>query len=219
MATVFLKSDTEPTSELASIEKKLAYFLSVYSPTTTFDTTFNPGDDVLNITNAGRKAGAAGYHILFNGVPTALVFPNQVGGLWGQYRAAVHKTVVIGGKIIKLPGLRTPERFTPGLITILCHELVEVLCDPDLKQFAPANTRGERWLIEPCDWVEKTYWTRTIDGDVCVFPNAAYWKAFTDESNKQGPYDILGLVPAPFQCVGHPQAWGLDSKGVMTKFV
>ena len=224
MTAVFIKSDVESDSEIANIETKVAYFLSVLSPTTKIDTVAQPGDDVISITRLNRHTGAAGYHVLLNGVPTGFVYPDAVGGEWGYYRPAIYGAdiykTVLGKRILLRKGiLRTPEKMLPGMITILCHELAEMLADGDVATYSAPNARGESWLIEPCDWVEGTFWMKKIGNDVCVFPNVAL-PAFTDVNNKTGPYDIMGLVKAPFQCVGPGKmAWGKINNGPLTRFI
>ena len=226
MTAVFLKSDCEPASQLANIEKAVETFLTILSPTTKVDTAYNPGDVVINVTSLDRHAGAAGYHLLLNGVPTAFINPNQVGGVWGFYRPAIYGkdiyATVLGKRIVIRKGkLRTAEKFLPGVITIIAHEIAEALADVDLETYSAPNLLGQSWLVEPCDWVEGTFFTRVIDGQTVVFPNVALLPAFTDIANKTGPYDLMGLVKAPFQCVGSGKmAWGKDPvTGQLVRFV
>ena len=224
MANVFLKTDCEPDSELAFIENCIGYFLSLYTPTTKVDTTYNKGDVVVNLTPLNRHVGAAGYHVLLNGVPTAFVYPTQVGGLNGVLHPAhwsipIYATV-LGKRIVIRPSKMTiPDRFEPGAITILCHEIAEALSDGDIATYTKPDQLGRVWLKEVADWVEGTYFTKTIQGQVIVFPNIAL-EAFCDVTNKVGPYDLMGLVKAPFQCVGKKaQAYGKINNGPLTKIV
>jgi hypothetical protein len=220
MTAVFLKSDVEPTSELAKIEVAVAYFLSVLNPAVKIDTTFNAGDVVVNITEQQRHQGAYGYHVLLNGVPTAFCSPKAVGREWGHYLPAMWKPAKkLLGKTIVPASLIHGEQFTPGLITIIAHEIAEALSDGDVATYA-TDQLGREILVEVCDWVEGTYWAKNIGGNMCVFPNVALLPAFTDVNNKVGPYDILGLVKAPFQYVGDKKmAWGKINNGPLTRFV
>lgn len=217
MTAVFLKSDCEPDSEIANIETKVAYFLSVLSPTTKIDTVAQPGDDVINITRLNRHTGAAGYHVLLNGVPTGFVYPDATRPIWGEYRPAVRgrdiTATILGKRIVIRKGqIRSLERFTPGVITTICHEIAEMLADGDIATYTKPDWHGNQWLLEPADWVDGTYFTRTINGNLCVFPNVAL-PAFSDTTNKVGPYDIMGLVKAPFQPImPHAYAYAKDPK-------
>ena len=224
MAQVFLKTDCEPASELAFIEKCVGVFLSILNPVVKVDTAYNPGDVVINLTPLNRHAGAAGYHVNLNGVPTAFVYPTQIGGLNGKFYPAswsipITKTV-LGKKIVIRPAKqRSPDIFESGAITVICHEIAEALSDGDVATYTAPDQFGRRILKEVCDWVEGTYFTRVIDGQTIVFPNVAL-DAFCDVNNKVGPYDLMGLVKAPFQYVGpEKMAWGLDSTGKLVRFV
>lgn len=214
---IFLKSDVESSSQLAQIETFVEAFLTVLDPTVKIDTVASAGDDIINITEQQGHAGAAGYHVFRNGVPTAFVRPSARGRLWGtyipaRYSLAITKTV-LGKKIVIRPSkMTTPESFTPGLITDLCHEIAETLSDPNVETYLGPDRNGFQILYEPCDWVEGTFFARTLNGITAVFPNVAL-KAFADLTNKQGPYDLLGFVKAPWGYVGSiSEAWGYDPK-------
>ena len=51
MSAVFLKSDCEPASELAQIEKCVEVFLAVLNPTVKVDTVYNAGDVAVHLVN------------------------------------------------------------------------------------------------------------------------------------------------------------------------
>ena len=224
MSAVFLKTDCEPTSELAKIEKCVEAFLAVLDPLVKVDTSYNPDDAVVNLTTLNRHVGAAGYHVNLNGVPTAFIYPQQIGGLYGFYRPAIYGRdlygTVLGKRIMIRKGkFRTPEKMLPGAVTVICHEIAEALADGDIATYTAPDQLGRKWLKEPCDWVEGTYFKRIVDGQIVVYPNVAL-EAFTNVNNKVGPYDLMGLVKAPFQCVGTGKmAWGLDSTGKLVRFV
>ena len=217
MNGVFLKSDVEPTSTLAQIEAFVEVFLTIYSPTTRVDTTAQPGDDIINITEHNAHVGAGGYHINLNGVSIAYVKPSARGRLWGTYiperwSAPIYATVFGKRIIIKPSKLTTPAVYTPGLISDICHEIAECLADGDVETYLGPDRNGFQVLYEPCDWVEGTYFARTINGITAVLPNVAL-RAFGDLSNKQGPYDLMGLVKAPWGYTGPTaEAWGYDPK-------
>ena len=230
MTAVFLKSDCEPDSEMAKIEACVTAFLSLLNPAIKIDTIAQPEDIVVNLTATNRHVGAAGYHVNLKtpdhptGVPTAFVYPQQIGGLYGYYRPAIYGkdiTATVLGKrvVIKKGKLRTTEKFLPGAVTIICHEIAEALADGDVATYTAPDQLGRRILKEVCDWVEGTYFTRVIDGQTIVFPNVAL-DAFCDVNNKVGPYDLMGLVKAPFQYVGPGKmAWALDSTGKLVRIV
>lgn len=224
MSAVFLKSDCEPDSELAKIEKCVETFLNIYNPLVRVDTAYQVGDVVINLTQVNRHVGAAGYHVMLNGVPTAFVYPQQIGGLYGFYRPAhyslaITKTV-LGKRIVIRPSKMTlAEHFEPGAVTVICHEIAEALSDGDIATYTAPDQFGRKWLKEVCDWVEGSFFYRVVDGQTVVFPNVAL-DAFCDVNNRQGPYDLMGLVKAPFQCAGpKAEAWGLDKDGKLVKFV
>lgn len=224
MTAVFVKTDCEPASELAKIEKCVEVFLAVLNPTVKVDTVYNAGDVVINITALNRHTGAAGYHVNLNGVPTAFIYPQQIGGIYGYYRPAIWGrdiyATVLGKRIVIRKGImRTPEKMLLGVVGIICHEIAEALADGDVATYTAPDQLGRRWLYEPCDWVEGTSFMRVVDGNPIVFPNVAL-PAFTDVANRTGPYDLVGLVKAPFQCVGSGKmAWGKINDGPLTRFI
>ena len=222
MPAIFFKSDCEPTSELANIEAAVEVFLALLSPTTQVTLTPVVGADVVNITVLDRHVGAAGYHTVFNGAPTAFVYPTTTRPIWGEYRPAIYGhgiTVTILGKriVIRKGKLRTKESFVPGVITTICHEIAEMLADGDVQTFTKPDQLGRSWLLEPADWVNGTYFTKTVNGNLCVFPNVAL-PVFSDITNKVGPYDLMGLVKAPFQLImPHAYAYAKDKNGALVK--
>lgn len=217
MTAVFLTSNSEPAGELAKIETAVSVFLPLLNPLVKVDTVYNAGDVVINITPLNRHTGAAGYHVLLNGVPTGFVYPDATRPIWGEYRPAVRgrdiTATILGKRIVIRKGqIRSLERFTPGVITTICHEIAEMLADGDIATYTKPDWHGNQWLLEPADWVDGTYFTRTINGNLCVFPNVAL-PAFSDTTNKVGPYDIMGLVKAPFQPImPHAYAYAKDPK-------
>jgi len=209
METVFLKSDVESTSDLAWIEKAVEIFLGKLNPSITVTVTppVSAPEILINITEQNRHVGASGYHVFLNGQAVAYCSPHASGRLAGYYSPPRYSLPITSfGKVIIPSRLRTAERFTPGLITTICHEIAEAITDKDVETYTMPDKNGIRWLLEPCDWVDGSYWKADVNGIPAVFPNVAL-PSFWDISGK-APFDLLGIVPAPFTQKATPNAYG-----------
>ena len=218
METVFLKSDVEPASDLAWIESAVECFLAKLNPAVLVSTTQPTAGtvDVINITEQNRHVGASGYHVWLNGQAVAYCSPHASGRLAGYYSPATYsKAITSFGKIIRPAKLRNPERFTPGLITTVCHEIAEAIADRDVETYTMPDKDGVKWLLEPCDWVDGSYWTSQINGTPAVFPNVAL-PSFSDLAG-QTPFDLCGIVKAPFTKKATPDAYGWGLVGGVLK--
>lgn len=226
MEIVFLKSDVESTSDLAWVEAAVIKFLARLNPAVGVALT-DPATwqtqpekiDVINLTEQKRKAGASGYHVYLNGEAIAYCSPNAAHfGLAGLYKPAVYSKPIYSLGKIKTPSkLRTPAELFPGLITTVCHEIAECLADRDVATYtAPDPKTGIKWLLEPCDWVYGSYYAETVNDLPAVFPNVAL-PSFSTPGGK-APFDLLGIVPAPFTPRATSGAYGYGLvNGVLTK--
>lgn len=216
MTTILLTSDVLSVADLQECLLGTQYFANLLKPDVKITLTPTAGAEVIHITDVGRHTGASGYHIMTNGTPTAFCSPSAAGRLWGHYTPAMWtKGITALGKVVTQPKLIHGELFTPGLITVICHELAEMLADGNIQTFTAPDSQGRQWLKEPCDWVFGTYLVHTINGIVSVFPNVAL-DSFSTIGAK-APYDLCGAVKAPFQMTPKGYAYYKDAKGNLVK--
>ena len=205
--TFVLDSNVESKQILADILAETTYFMNRLSPSSKVTLTPTPGADVIHITSDNRHAHASGYHIFVNGVPTGYVVPEV--SIYGHYSPALHvPDVHVKGVLIPAHEVHS-ERFTSGLITTVCHEMAEMLADGNIATYTRPDFKGHKWLLEPCDWVFQEYFQVLVGKNMCIFPNVAL-DAFTDLTNKTGPYDLMGKVLEPFQRSPKGYAYFLD---------
>ena len=216
MTTVVLTSDVLGPIDLKETLDSVQYFASVLKPGTLITLTPTEGADVIHITEANRHIGASGYHIVVNGAPTAFCSLRAAGRLEGHYSPALWKRgIKLLGKVVTQPKLIHGEEFTPGLITVVCHELAEMFADGNIATYTAEDSQGRQWLKEPCDWVFGTYMVHTINGKVVVFPNVALDSFST--LGAPAPYDLCGIVKAPFEMTPKGYAYYRGINGVNLK--
>ena len=157
------------------------------------------------ISDAKRHQGAAGYHTVENGNPIAYCSPKASGRLFGTY----HPPFVLRGKTL------SGERFLPGLITTICHELAEMLMDPVVTNFSPKDAKGRSWLIEVADPVAFSYlhWTDPVTQTICVLPDVVL-PPFYDLQGK-APFSLRQSISAPFTLAPRGYAYWRDDKGLL----
>lgn len=163
------------------------------------------GDWLIYISEKGRHVGAAGYHDVLNGFPVAYCSPKASGRLFGNYI----KPLVIKGKTIH------GALFTPGLITTICHEIAEMLCDPYIKTISSTDAQGRRWLVEVGDHAFGSFQAITVDGQNLVLPDITT-PAFYDLKGK-APFSIFGGCTAPFTMTPKGYAYYMDANGKLIK--
>jgi len=175
-------------------------------PAVTVVTTPTPGAWTIHLTEAKRVTGALGYHTVEAGVPVAYVSLKAVSSkLWGiYYPARFFKKLQI-----------SPAIYSQGLITVLCHEVAEMLCDPVINNVSGKDAQGRQWLIEVCDHCYGSYATITVDGKVCVLPDVTT-PAFYDLNGK-APYTIFDSVKAPFTMTPKGYGYYKSSTGALVK--
>ena len=197
MTTILLTTDIEDPADLLNIEAAVKYFLSQINPAVAVTTTPTHGAEIVHITDLNRHAGASGYHVSVNGVPTAYCSPEAAYRLWGYYNSGIIPGITRNGKVIYPTRQVHEPLYTPGLITVICHEIAEMLADGNVKTLTAPDSKGRQWLLEPCDWVFGKFLVHTINGNVCIFPDVAldsYSKV-----NGLPPYDLLGVIKKPFE--------------------
>ena len=168
--------------------------------------TTDKGDWLVYITEQFRHLGAAGYHTLANGVPVAYISPKASGtSIYGKF----WKAVTVKGKQL------LPDRYTEGLVTVVAHEIAEMLCDPQIQTVSGVDFKGRKWLIEVCDHVFGVYQSITVNGQLCVIPDVTT-PTFYDQHG-QAPYDIFNTIQAPF--IMSPKGYGYyyDLNNKLTK--
>ena len=194
---IFIDSDVEDKTTLTNVVAAVNVFLGRLKPTVkAFMGTplhNDPSTLLVHITQDKRHTGASGYHILLNGEPVAYCLANEAGLVYGHYSP---KTSTHG------------ELFTPSVVATVCHEIAEMLADGNVATYTSPDSHGNQWLLEPCDWVFGEYWTATVNGHLCVFPNVAL-DSYHDLKGK-APYDLMGLVKAPFERTPKGYAYYLD---------
>jgi hypothetical protein len=140
------------------------------------------------ITVRNRRTGAAGYHGVENGKPAIYVLPNTAFNRYGTWRKALVQRLT--GKVI------LPEYKREGTLSVLCHEIAEVLGDPLVKTVSTPDKNGHQWLVEIADPVVGFPYMKVINGHNCIFPDIAL-PSFYDV-NGLAPYSIAKSPKAPF---------------------
>ena len=163
------------------------------------------GDWLIYLTEKSKHLGAAGYHTVKNGVPIAYCSPKNSYYTFGRYS----KALVIKGKTIHAATYRA------GLLTTICHEVAEMLCDPFIKTVSAVDTTGKKWLVEVGDHVFGSFKMQVIDGQNCIFPDCTT-PAFYDLNGK-APFSIYGAATAPFTMTPKGYAYYMDATGKLIK--
>jgi hypothetical protein len=163
------------------------------------------GDWVIYLTERKRHTGASGYHSFENGSPVAYCSPRAAGRLFGTYI----KPLVLKGKQIH------GALYTPGLITTICHELAEMLCDQNISTVSGADSLGRNWLVEVCDPVFGFYSNYPVGKTNCVLPDVVTPAFYT--TSGVAPFSILGGATAAFKLAPKGYAYYKDSTGKLIK--
>ena len=165
------------------------------------------GDWVIYVTDLHRQVGAAGYHTVIAGKPTGYVSPKSSGAkIFGGYTPA---------KYLKSIKKTIAERYVSGLVTVICHELAEMICDPIIQSYSKPDALGRTWLIEVGDHAFGGYFNKTFFGQICVFPDITT-PAFYDLKGK-APFSIANLLSAPFTMSSKGYAYYKDATGKLVK--
>ena len=158
------------------------------------------GDWEIHLSEANRHTGASGYHTFINNVPVAWCSPKAAVQTFGTYYPPR-----------KLKLSTTAPIYSIGLITTICHELAEMLCDPAIKTLSSYDKQNRKWLVEVCDHVFGVYFPLTVNGINMVVPDVTT-PAFYSLTAK-GPYDLQGVVKAPFTLTPKGYGYWEDASG------
>ena len=218
MITICLVNETISDSDLKVHASAVSYFAPFVTkawklPAVKITTDTKPQVGAWNvfITERNRKPGARGFHTVEGGLPVAYCSPKAAYKPFGAYFAGL----IVKGKRV------TPERVREGLITVLCHEIAEMLCDPKIDTVSAVDSKGRAWLVEVCDHVFGQYliYTEPVSSTVCVLPDVTT-ASFYDLKGK-APYSIKAsaLPGSPFTLT--PQGYGYykDATGKLIKIV
>ena len=194
----------------ATIEAALKLFAPMVTtawnlPPVTITTDPVAGAWVMHITNQNQQVGAAGYHNVANGIPTAYCSPNASYRVFGNYYPAFS----IRGKVL------TPERFSPGLVTTIAHEMAEMLCDPTINTVSAVDSNGHQWLVEVCDHVFGSYFPITVFNTACVMPDVTTPNFY--KLGSKAPYSLHNAVSAPFTLTPQGYAYYKGANGQLIK--
>jgi hypothetical protein len=175
-------------------------------PSVKVSTEATPGSWVVHLTEAKRSLGALGYHTVEAGLPVAYVSLKAVNGkLWGKY----YKPMVIKGKLIR------DAVYSAGLISVICHEVAEMLCDPAIQTVSAKDAQGRQWLVEVCDHCYGSYTTQVINGNLCILPDVTT-PAFYDLNGK-APFTIFNAIKAPFTMTPKGYGYYKSATGALVK--
>ena len=145
---------------------------------------------------AGITNGMAlAYRVVENGIPTVYASYRKSGKLFGRYA----KPFVLKGRTV------SPARMGNGYITVLAHELSELIVAPMLDQFSGVDSTGKSWRKEVCDPVLGAYYFANISGQDCVLPDfvlPSFW-----DTKGVAPFSYLGSKVGPLVWTHPSYAW------------
>ena len=138
---------------------------------------------------------ALAYRVVENGQPIVYASYRSSGRLFGVYVKPWYLKGI----------LKTKARMRNGYITVLAHELSEMLVAPLLDQFTMPDSAGKSWRKEVCDPVLGAYYFENVNGQDCVFPDfvlPTFW-----DVNGKAPYSYMGTAKAPMVWAKGSYAW------------
>lgn len=146
---------------------------------------------------------AYGYHEVLNGKPIAYI---RAGSFSTAPLGRFRKGITIKGKVIRT------DRMQEGTASVVFHEVVEMLVDPNINNISNPDGQGRKWLLEPADHVKGGLYRIPVGGTDVIAPD---WTlpAFYDITSK-GPYSYLNLATAPFTLTPQGYAYYKDANGL-----
>ena len=154
--------------------------------------------------NPAMTAVALGYHEVSNGLPIGYIKATPYGSSrapLGRYM----KPITALGKTIM------PAKYLRGLVTVMAHELAEMLIDPNIDQWK-TDGQGRNWLMEVCDHTTGEYANPLpAYGTNAVLPDFTL-PSFYDVAAK-APYSHLNVPVMPFHLVPGAYAYYKDATG------
>lgn len=212
MTTICLVNDVSiSTTDMATLVKAVQSYCNLITDAwkqkrVVVTTTPTEGAWLIHLTETKRHTGALGYHTVEAGIPVAYVsFKAVVSKLWGKY----FKPLTIKGKVIR------QATYSPGIVSVICHEVAEMLCDPVIQTLSPVDSLGRQWLVEVGDHCSGSYALVPVDGNICLIPDATV-PAFYNLKAK-GPYTLYNAVTAPFTMTAKGYGYYKDASGKLIK--
>jgi len=155
--------------------------------------------------NPAMEGIALGYHEILNGQPIGYIKAQPYGSSRSPLGRYI-KLISFAGKTIM------PAKYLPGLVTVMAHELAEMLIDPTIDKYKP-DSQQRNWLMEVCDHTVGLYIIPVLTYNVNpVFPDFT-WPSFYNVIGK-APYSQLNVPPAPFYLVKGAYGYYKDATGV-----
>lgn len=184
----------------------------------TVSTTASEGAWNVYLTERLRERGSKGSHNVKDGVPFAWVsLASVLGKMYGNYTPEKAIPALVVGKVTIKPARIQPAKYADGLSTIICHELGEMMVDPMVNNWSAPDPKGRKWLIEICSNIYGSYWTETINGNLCIFHDFVLPEYYDTEWTPT--ISFKGSVSKPFQLTKTSYAYYVDTNGVWTKVV
>lgn len=195
--------------DVTMLRQAVEYFVPLVTkawklPAFTVTTSPTRKDGVWNIliTDKNRKQGATGYHAVENGLPIAYCSPKASFYTFGK----IWKQITIKGKVIR------PLTYREGLVTTICHEIAEMLCDEKITTYSKPDAQGRQWLIEVCDHCFGSFLIYNISGTDCILPDVTT-PAFYNVKGAS-PYTLNNAVTAPFTMTAKGYGYYLSADGL-----
>ena len=214
-------------------------------PLITSDATL-PFNRVAHITDLHRHTSALGYHTVEAGIqlyhadgthtvvpapeglpvggePTSYISPSALlHNIYGTYTAP-HWSVALWNlartKITRAAKQTSPARYREGIVTVLVHELMEMLADSYIDTVSSPDSTGAAWLIEVADHVSGTYYLDTTDPlHPCIISGATFPSYYSLKGIK--PFDTCEFCTTPFDTTS-PTFYGYikSAAGALIKIV
>lgn len=178
-----------------------------------FDATVTWGspkvtDWPVYITTRNRHIGAAAYHTVEHGVPSAYCLPGTLYNRFGTYRAAKPKTKWRAA---------VPEYRLQGTLAAVIHEIVEMLGDPLIATASMPDTKGRKWLREIADPVAKQSYAKAFNGQMCIMPDVVL-PSFYDVNGK-APFSLANSIFTPFTLALNGYAYEVKADGTKSPII
>jgi hypothetical protein len=159
----------------------------------------------IHLTDEKKNIHAYGFHTYENGIPQAYVSPymNRIlpkflarrsQNIYGVVKE--HPDFYIGGKLFRKA---RPTDYTFGFISVVLHELAELLVDPGINTWRAWGDK--QVLVEVGDHVNGFHFFRTISGVKVVMPDFTL-PSFYDPAGK-APYSHCNAPAKPFDFITH----------------
>lgn len=150
---------------------------------------------------------AYGYHEVVNGHPICYI---RAGSFAFAPLGKFRKGISFKGKVI------SKDRYQEGTASIVFHEVVEMLIDPNITHVSAPDSLGRTWLMEPADHVRGgLYKILARDGRDVIAPDwtlPAYY-----DVHAKGPYSFLNAVTAPFTLTPTGYGYYKNANGSLVK--